>query len=336
MLEMNERQLHGRSSNGHIHIPTHIDAHEPRARLRVALLGTGKMGSAIARRLDAAGFDLTVWNRTRSRAQALGLGRVAETPAEASRDADVVISSLTGADALHAAYLGGDGAIAGASAQLFIDMSTAGPDIEAELASAIQPTGARFVEAPILGSPAVVGAGQAVVLLGGDEADVERATPVLRTIGEVRPSGPLGRGARLKLVANSMLADVIAAAAELQVAGEAANLDPEDVFWVLKRVSPSLEARRAGIIDGLHTPTQFALRDLEKDVDLAMALFGKSSAQTPLTKTAGALVSAAAARDPDLDISALVLPYRPVGPRPPAVGAVAARAAAAPVGAAGR
>jgi 3-hydroxyisobutyrate dehydrogenase-like beta-hydroxyacid dehydrogenase len=294
---MNGQQFRGGLTSGHL-------------PLRVALLGTGKMGSAIAHRLDAAGFDLTVWNRTRSRAEALGLGRVAETPAAATRDADVVISSLTGADALRTAYLGADGAITAATAQLFIDMSTAGPDMEAELAAAIQPSGARFVEAPILGSPVVVGAGQAVVLVGGAEADVERATPVLRAIGEVRPVGPLGSAARLKLVANSMLADVIEAAAELQVAGEAAHLDPEDVFWVLERVVPSLEGRRAGIIEGRHTPTQFALRDLRKDVDLAMTLFGESGAQTPLTDAAGELVSAAAARTPDLDISAVAMPYR--------------------------
>lgn len=280
--------------------------------VRVALLGTGKMGSAIAGRLDSAGFDLTVWNRTRSRAEALGLGRVADTPAEAVRDAAVVISSLTGADALRTTYLGADGAVSGASRQLFIDMSTAGPDAEAELASAVRPTGGRFVEAPILGSPVVVGAGQAVVLLGGDEAELDLATSVLGAIGEVRPVGPLGNAARLKLVANSMLADVIEAAAELQVAGEAANLDPEDVFWVLKRVVPSLEGRRAGIVDAQHTPTRFALRDLRKDVDLAMALFSESAAQTPLTREAGALVSAAAARTPDLDITAVALPYRQV------------------------
>jgi 3-hydroxyisobutyrate dehydrogenase len=299
------------------------DSHDPGAsrretRLpgtRVAVLGTGKMGSAIARRLDGAGFDLTVWNRTRSRAADLGLGRVADSPADAGRNADVVVSSLTGADALRAAYFGPDGALAGAGGQLFIDMSTAGPEMEAELAEAIRSTGSRYVEAPILGSPVVVGAGQAVVLAGGNAADVDRAIPVLRSVGEVRTVGPLGSAARLKLVANSMLADVIEAAAELQVAGEAAGLEPEEVFWVLKRIVPSLEGRRAGLMSGSHTPTQFALRDLRKDVDLATGLFGESEARTPLTSSAAALVRAAAARTPDLDISAVVLPYREVDRR---------------------
>jgi len=108
----------------------------------------------------------------------------------------------------------------------------------------------------------------------------------------------------------SALADVILAAAELQVAGEGAGLSPEDVFWVLQRFAPALEARRAGLIEDRHTPTQFALRDLRKDLDLALTLYGKSGAQTPLTQASRGLVTAAATATPDLDISAVVRPYR--------------------------
>lgn len=300
--------MDGRNAPG----PGKSDARAPVGVTRVAVLGTGKMGSAIARRLAAADFQLTVWNRTPAKAQALRIGRVADSPADASRDVDVVISSLTGAEALRAAYLGRNGAVERAANQLFIDMSTGGPAIEADLGDAIRRTGARFVEAPILGSPVVVGAGQATILLGGDTVDVERAIPVVRAIGDVRVVGTLGSAARLKLVANSMLADVIEAAAELQVAGEAADLDPEDVFWALKRVVPSLEGRRAGLLETRDTQTQFALRDLRKDVDLAMTMFQESASLTPLTRSAAALVHAAAVDTPDLDISAVVLPYRRV------------------------
>jgi len=135
-------------------------------------------------------------------------------------------------------------------------------------------------------------------------------------LGTVRHVGSLGSAARLKLVANSMLADVIVAASELQVAGEDVGLDPEDVFWVLNRLIPSLEARRAGLIEGRHTPTLFALRDLRKDVDLAEALFGSSGALTPLMRSASGLVRTAAALSPDLDISAVAIPYRQVRAQP--------------------
>jgi 3-hydroxyisobutyrate dehydrogenase/2-hydroxy-3-oxopropionate reductase len=311
---MDEGQLHGGLMHGHLHVPIRDNPRDQASPRTVALLGTGKMGAAIAARLAAAGFELVVWNRTRSRAEALGLGRVASTPGEASRAASVVISSLTGADALRAAYLGPDGAIGGADRQLFIDMSTAGTEIGAELAAALASHGAGFVEAPILGSPTVVAAGAAAILAGGEPADLERAIPILGALGEVRAVGRLGQASRLKLVANSMLGDVIESAAELQVAGEAADLDPDEVFWVLQRIVPSLEGRRAGLVDGHHAPAQFALRDLRKDLDLAIAAFDAS--RTPLTHVAAGLVREAAARTPDLDISAVAVPYRGAAPSP--------------------
>jgi 3-hydroxyisobutyrate dehydrogenase-like beta-hydroxyacid dehydrogenase len=127
----------------------------------------------------------------------------------------------------------------------------------------------------------------------------------------VRHVGPLGSGARLKLVANSMLAVVTSAAAELQVAGEAAGLDGEDVFWVLARLAPALEMRRAGYLQRRHQPTLFAVRDLLKDLDLARELFGQSGAQTPLTARARTIVEAAATEGPDLEITAVINCYTP-------------------------
>src|SRR5205807_9275060 len=96
----------------------------------------------------------TLWNRTRQRAEAVGVGKVASTPAEAVADAEVVISMLTDADALRATYLGADGAVKAARRQVFVEMSTAGPDVAKELAPVIEATGAQFVEAPVLGSTA--------------------------------------------------------------------------------------------------------------------------------------------------------------------------------------
>jgi 3-hydroxyisobutyrate dehydrogenase-like beta-hydroxyacid dehydrogenase len=311
MADMRPSRHDLNSGRRHIHLPTHDHA-APDAR-RIAILGTGKMGSAIASRLSAAGFQVVLWNRTRSRAEALGLGTVADTPAGAARAADMVVSSLTGPAAVVTAYLGPGGALTAGAGKLFVEMSTAGPDLVASLAAQVAAAGGTLVDAPIVGAPPMVRAGEAAILVGGADEDVAAANPVLSVLGTVRHIGPLGSAARLKLVANSMLADVILAAAELQVAGEGAGLDPDEVFWVLKRVVPSLEARRAGLIEGRHTPPLFALRDLRKDVDLAQALFARSAALTPLTRSASALISAAAASTPDLDISAVALPYRRSG-----------------------
>jgi 3-hydroxyisobutyrate dehydrogenase-like beta-hydroxyacid dehydrogenase len=278
---------------------------------RVAILGTGRMGSALAQRLAQAGFEPTLWNRTRARAEQAGVGRVVATPADAVRDAEVVITSLTGPEAVRAAYGGPVGALTAAHGQVFVEMSTSGPGLLTELDPQVVATGSTLVDAPILGAPTVVLRGGAAILVGGAAADVEKVQPVLELLGEVRHVGPLGSGARLKLVANSMLGTVTMAAAELQTAGEEAGLDRNEVFAVLTRLVPSLEMRRSGLVDRRHEPTLFAVRDLRKDLDLALEMFHRSQAQMPVTALVRELVDEAAADVADLDITAVITRYRP-------------------------
>jgi 3-hydroxyisobutyrate dehydrogenase-like beta-hydroxyacid dehydrogenase len=279
--------------------------------MRVAILGTGKMGGAMARRLDSAGHELTLWNRTGSRAEAVGAGRVAATPAEAVAGAEVVISMLTDADAVRAAYLGNDGAAKVAHGKVFVEMSTAGPDIAKELAPLIEKAGAQFVEAPVLGSVGAVESGTLVIFVAGREAAIERARPVLKDLGEVRPVGDIGSAASLKLVANSMLAGVSALAAELQSAGTAAGLNPEDVFWVLSRIAPVLNARKAGFVEHRYSPVTFALRDAVKDLRLALDLYERTGATTPLIQATKDLYERAARTAGELDMSAIASIYEP-------------------------
>lgn len=278
--------------------------------IRIAVLGTGRMGSALAGRLAGAGAELTLWDRTADRATALGLGRTAASPAEAAREAEFVISSLTGPEAVRATYLGPGGALAGAHGQLFIEMSTAGPDVEAELEPLVVAAGSHLVDATIVGAPPIVERGEAAVLIGGDSADVERARPILEHLGTVRHVGRPGNGARLKLVANSMLALVTASAAELQHAGESAGLDPGDVFWILARMAPSLEVRRPAYVQGELQATMFALHDLRKDLDLALELFHAEDSPVPMTALARELVGLALVDDSDHDIGAITRLYR--------------------------
>jgi hypothetical protein len=103
---------------------------------------------------------------------------------------------------------------------------------------------------------------------------------------------------------------VTTAAAELQAAGEAAGLDAEHVFWILARLVPSLELRRAGYVNGRHRPTLFALRDLLKDLDLALDLFHRSGGAVPMAALVRELVDEAARTAADLDISAVITPRR--------------------------
>jgi 3-hydroxyisobutyrate dehydrogenase-like beta-hydroxyacid dehydrogenase len=188
-------------------------------------------------------------------------------------------------------------------------MSTSGTAFLEEIEPQLRARGSGIIDAPILGAPTAVLQGGAAILVGGATADQDRARPVLEMLGEVRSVGPLGSGARLKLVANSMLAAITLAAAELQVAGEAAGLDQNQVFWALARLAPGLETRRAGYLDRRHEPTLFAVQDLLKDLDLALELFRPSTAQAPLTTVVRRLVSEAAAGAGELDITAVIDRY---------------------------
>ena len=275
----------------------------------VAVLGTGRMGGAIARRLAASGFDLTVWDRTAAKAEALKVGRTAPTPADAIRDADIVISSLTNEVAVREVYLGPHGAFATPRPSLFIEMSTAGPESIDELSREARTRGLRLLEAPVLGSVPAVESGTLAVLVGGSQQDLAEGRPVLERLGEIHYVGDFGSAARLKLVANTMLGITSAAAAELLAAGTAAGLDREQVFWALVRFAPALKAREAGFMRDQHAPTMFAVRDLVKDLGLALDLYDRANAAVPLTRETRALFAETASESNDLDISAIVNAY---------------------------
>jgi 3-hydroxyisobutyrate dehydrogenase-like beta-hydroxyacid dehydrogenase len=246
---------------------------------RVAVLGTGRMGSAIARRLADTGVPLVVWNRTRSRAEDVGSGIVVATPAEAVEMVDVVITSLTGADVLE------------------------------ELAPLVANTGSTLVDAPVIGAPPNVLKGAELMIAGGERADVDRVRPVLERLGELRHVGPFGSGARLKLIANSMLGALVLIAAELETAARATGLDPAVTFDLLTRFVPSLAIRRPGYLEDRHEPTMFALRDLRKDLDLALSAFHRVDAHVPITALVREWVDEAAVADADLDISVVIRRY---------------------------
>lgn len=278
---------------------------------RVAVLGSGKMGGAIARRLKKGGFQMSVWDRTKSKAEALGVGPVADSPADATRNADVVISMVTGPQAVRDVYFSENGVFQASSNKTIVDMSTTGPGIAEELARAAEFNGARLIEAPVIGSVPAVNSGSLLILAGAARAeDLEVARPVLEQLGEVHYVGDLGSAAALKLIANSFLGIVSTAAAELMAAGSAHGVDPNEVFTVLARFSPGLRLREAGFVKHVHEPTMFAMRDLLKDLDLALAFYRSAApSSVPLTSLTRQLVAGVESEAPDLDISAIVKAY---------------------------
>ena len=261
--------------NGHGTESSHIHLSYTRTKPvagRVAILGTGKMGSAIAARLADAGFELVLWNRTRSRADALGLDAVADTPASAASGADIIISSLTGPDAVLATYLGPDGALAAGAGKHFVDMSTAGPDLVADLAPHVAAAGGTLSRCADPGSstgrPRRRGRPSWSV---APARTWPTSGPCCSTFGTVRLSGRRAapHGSSSWPTACSPTSSWRRRSSRWRARTQASI--PTDVFFVLKRVAPSLAARQAGL-EGHHTPTLFALRDLRKDVDLAMTL----------------------------------------------------------------
>ena len=271
------------------------------------------MGGAIARRLKTGGFDVSVWDRTRSKAEALQVGPVIDSPADAARGADVLVSMVTGPQALREVYFGPTGVFAAGAKATIVDMSTAGPAAARELADAAELNGVKLVAAPVIGSIPAVNSGTLLILAGAALVeDLEAVRPVLQQLGEVRYVGDIGSAAALKLVANSFLGIVSAGAGELMAAGTAQGLDPEQVFAILSRIAPGLRVREAGFVRNIHEPTLFAVRDILKDLDLGLALYQRAPgvrSKVPLTAVTRELYAAVASRLPEQDISAITTAY---------------------------
>jgi 3-hydroxyisobutyrate dehydrogenase-like beta-hydroxyacid dehydrogenase len=273
--------------------------------MTVAILGTGKMGAAMARRLSEQGFPLVLWNRTPERIPADIGAKVALSPAEAAYRAEIVISSLTDPAAVRDVYLGKYGA-ALAGGRLFIEMSTAGPEAVLELQPAISANGSRMIDAPVLGSIDAVLAGTLEILVGGAAADVAAAEPVLRSLGTVHQVGPLGSGARLKLISNAMLGGSLALASELQRLGTAVGLDPTDVWSALATRFPYLGAQEEAFVGHQHDHVNFALRDLVKDLDLAAGLEKETGTAAPIVDQVRRVYDAAPPELQRLSVTAIL------------------------------
>lgn len=238
----------------------------------IAFLGLGHMGTPMARRLLAAGHPLTVWNRTAEKAEPLVAegARAVGSAAGAVRDADVVISMLTGPQALTA--------VADAAAPAlrpgthWIEMSTVGPDPVRELAARL-PAGVTLVDAPVMGSTDKAATGALGILAGGDATGVEH---VLAHLGRVTRTGPLGSGAALKLVLNSAVISGVAVVAEALRLADALSLDDDTARTALANGPLAHVAARA-FAEGVHFDATLAVKDL----DLATR-----TAQLPVTEAA--------------------------------------------------
>ena len=207
---------------------------------RIAFLGLGIMGGPMAANLVSAGFQVTVWNRTRERAEAFveehgGDTRIAHTPARAAASAQLVITMVPDAPQVEEVLFGPDGAAEGLSMiDLAVDMSTIAPTAVRRIADRLRSErGAAFLDAPVTGSRPKAKDGTLTIMVGGEAGDFERARPAFEAMGElVVHVGPQGHGAMVKLINNTLAAVNAAAVAEALVLAQRAGVDVDSLLHV--------------------------------------------------------------------------------------------------------
>jgi 3-hydroxyisobutyrate dehydrogenase-like beta-hydroxyacid dehydrogenase len=269
---------------------------------RVAFLGLGTMGSRQAAVLAGAGTELTVYNRTFERARAWGEEhgvRVATSPADAARGAEVVITMVVDGPQVESLLLGADGAAATAAPRaLFVDMSTIAPEDARHIGARLRERDFAFVDAPVTGSAAKAADGTLTIMVGGEAADVERARPLLAVMGErVLHVGPLGHGQTIKLIHNAVTAINLATVAQALVVGSRTGVDRDALISVLRAGaagSTILERKGDAMVDRDFTPL-FKLDHMLKDLRYCLDEAAAATVPFPLAGAAADLYTAASA-----------------------------------------
>jgi 3-hydroxyisobutyrate dehydrogenase len=277
--------------------------------MNVAFLGLGAIGAPMAAHL-ARRSQLSVFNRTMARATefaARNPARVAPTPREAARGAEVIITCLPSSREVEGLLDGPDGLLAGVSqGALFLDCTSGDPATSRRIAARMAERQIAFADAPVSGGTNGAEAGTLTVMVGGEEATFRRALPVLAAFGKrIEHMGPVGSGHAMKAVNNALLAVNILAVGEglaaLVKAGVAARTAVEVLNASSGRsfVSETLVPER--VLTG-QWPQTFRLALLAKDVGIARELLAETAVPGPVVDLAGALMAEARAflgNDPD-------------------------------------
>ncbi|MFN2545616.1 MAG: NAD(P)-dependent oxidoreductase [Actinomycetota bacterium] len=254
---------------------------------RVTFCGLGVMGLPMATRLLDAGLDVTVWNRSKGRAEPLADrgARVAATPREAADGADIAVTMLSDEAAVRDVVLGPDGLAEGLSpSALLVEMSTIGPEAVGELRSGV-PAEVGMLDAPVLGSVPQAKAGELKMFVGGDEDSYSHARPILEAMGTPRHVGALGAGASLKLVVNSTLGAVMVAVGEALGLARALGVDEQVALDVLSGsyVGGVVKSKRH-IIEGAAGDTHFRAALAAKDLRLVTEAAERAGVPLPAAK----------------------------------------------------
>ena len=284
---------------------------------RVAFLGLGTMGAAMAANLARAGFPVTAWNRTEGRAPELKeLGvEFAANPAAAAAAADVVVICVSDTSDVEEVLFGTDGVVDGAREDtLIVDCSTIAPSGSWDFAARLRERSLHMIDAPVSGGSEGARNATLTIFVGGDASDVERARPVLDAIGRtITHVGPIGAGQAVKAVNQVILAGTYLGVAEGIVLAIKAGLDVEQVVealgggaaqsWVL--------ANRSGRMIDNEYPLGFKVALHRKDLGIALDLAAQLGAALPVSALAAELESGLIGQGhADDDMSALARSIR--------------------------
>lgn len=246
--------------------------------MKIGFLGLGIMGSGMVRNLLKAGYEVTVWNRTPEKCAAFAAegARVGVSPRMVVAGSDVTFAMLADPAAARVVALGGDGAAAGAGpGHDYVDVSTVDAATAQAIAAAITVTGARYLEAPVSGTKKPAEDGTLIFLAAGDAALYEMVAPALDKMGKKRVFlGPVGQGARMKLVVNMIMGTMIASLGEgIALAGKG-GLEGSvllDVLAAGAMACPMFAGKGPNILAG-NFAAAFPLKHQQKDLRLALAL----------------------------------------------------------------
>jgi 3-hydroxyisobutyrate dehydrogenase len=272
--------------------------------MRIGIAGLGRMGAAIAERLQETGHTIVVWNRSAEKTKPFaGNGvEVAGSPTELAGKVEAIITILTDAAALQAVYRAPSGLLAAnLGEKLVIEMSTVQPETEMALAQEVRAKGAAYVECPVGGTVAPARAGKLIGLVGGEAADVARAGPILENLcRRIEHVGPVGAGASMKLAINLPLLVFY------QALGEAITLCRHlghDPAWLMEFFSDTsgganvLKVRGPAIAEALsggNPAPAFDIASIRKDLRTMIAEAEARGASLPLAERTLAVYDEAA------------------------------------------
>jgi 3-hydroxyisobutyrate dehydrogenase len=281
---------------------------------RIGFIGLGIMGSRMAACVRAAGYEVTVWNRTAATAHAWAEqhgATVAQTPAEVGAASDVVVTVLVDGPQVEQVLLGEDGVVSRASADLLcIDMSTIAPEESRRLAQRLGERGIAFLDAPVTGSAPRAADCTLTIMVGGDPRDVARARPLLEAMGRtIVHVGPVGHGETVKVLCNAVAAANLVTLGQALLVGKRAGVDVERMVEVLRSSSAGstiADLKAQPMLEHDFT-TLFKLEHMLKDVRYALETGQAAGAPFPAAAAAREVLSAGMGRGlADEDFAAAV------------------------------